>query len=164
MSAYTRSVSPAQGIFFDNSTNSYIATDVQAAIEEAGSGVHLQDGEVSATASTTAPSGTDALMTGMTITPVSGTYLVWFSCDINSPTAGAVVSVSIYVGGTQKGDSLRKVMPFAGGTLTVGNQRAFTGTNGRVTVNGSQAIEIRWSTSSGTITTSDRTMNTLRVG
>lgn len=119
--------------------------------------------EVSATATTTTNSGTDALMNSMTITPVSGTYLVWFSTDLNSPTAGAVISLSYYIGGSQKADSLRKVMPFAGGTLTVGNQRIGVALNGVVTVNGSQAIEVRWSTSAGTMTAAARTMNILRV-
>lgn len=123
----------------------------------------LANTEVSATASATAGTGADALLTGMTITPVSGTYLVWFSTDINSAGAGIVVSVSIYVGGSQKADSLRKIMPFAGGTLTVGNQRVGVSTNGVVTVNGSQAIEIRWSASSGAPTSAARTMNILRV-
>lgn len=119
--------------------------------------------EVSATASTNAGTGADTLMSGMTITPVSGTYLVFFSCDINSNTAGAAISVSIYVAGSQKADSLRKVIPFAGGTLTSGSARAMASTNGVVTVNGSQAIEIRWSASSGTNSAAARTMNILRV-
>lgn len=119
--------------------------------------------EVSATSNATTSSGTDALMTSMTSTPVAGTYLVWFSCDLNSPTGGAVVSVSYYIGGSQKADSLRKIMPFAGGTLTAGNQRVAVAINGVVTVNGSQAVEVRWSTSSGTITAAARTMNLLRV-
>lgn len=120
--------------------------------------------EESATASATAGTGADALLTGMTSTPPAGSYFVSFSCDLNSPTAGVVISVSIYVGGVQKSDSLRKIMPFAGGTLTVGNQRVGASTNGVVTVNGSQAIEIRWSASAGAPTAADRTMNLLKVG
>lgn len=123
----------------------------------------LTAGEVNATASATAGTGADALLTGMTVTPVAGSYLVWFSCDINSVTSGVVVSVSIYVGGSQKADSLRKVMPFAGGTLTAGSQRTGVETNGLVTVNGSQAIEIRWSASAGAPTAAARTLNYLRV-
>lgn len=123
----------------------------------------ISNTEVSATASATAGTGADTLLTSMTITPVSGTYLVWFSCDVNSATSGVVVSVSIYVGGVQKADSLRKLMPFAGGTLTAGSQRIPVSTNGEVTVNGSQAIEIRWSASAGAPTAAARTMNILRV-
>lgn len=119
--------------------------------------------EASATTNTNAGTGGDTLMVGMTITPVAGTYLVWFSCDILSNTAGAAISVSIYVGGTQKADSLRKIIPFSGGTLTSGNARGGVATNGVVAVNGAQAIEIRWSASNGTNTAATRTMNILRV-
>lgn len=124
----------------------------------------LYNNEVSATASATAGTGADALLTGMTDTPPAGTYFVAFSCDLNSANAGAVVSISIYVGGVQKADSLRKVMPFAGGTLTSGSQRVGVSINGTVTVNGTQAIEIRWSTSSNAPTAAARTMNILKVG
>lgn len=154
------STNVASSTHFDNSTNGYIATDVQAAIEETNK--HLLAIEVSATASATAPTGTDALMPTMTITASPGTYLVYFTCDLNSPNAGAVVSVSIYANGTQIAQSLRKIMPFAGGTLTVGNQRIGAATNGLVTLTAG-AIEIRWSTSSGTITTAARTLNLLRI-
>lgn len=123
----------------------------------------LSNTEVSATASATAGNGADALMTGMTITPVAGTYLVWFSCDITSPTAGAAVQASLYIGGVQKTDSLRKVAPFDGGTLSAGSARCGLSTNGVVTVSGSQAIEIRWSASNTTSTVAARTMNILRV-
>lgn len=123
----------------------------------------LNDSEASATASATAGTGADALMTGMTLTPAAGGYLVWFSCDLNSATAGVVVSVSIYVGGVQKADSLRKIEPFAGGTLTSGSQRVGCAINGKVTVNGSQAIEIRWSASAGAPTVAGRTLNLLQV-
>lgn len=119
--------------------------------------------EASSTASATSATGADALMTGMTLTPLQGRYLVWFSCDLNSAAAGDVVSVSIYVGGVQKADSLRKIMPFAGGTLTSGSQRVGVATNGIVTVNGAQAIEIRWSTSAGAPTAAGRTLNILQV-
>lgn len=123
----------------------------------------ISNTEVSATASATAGTGADALLTGMTITPVAGTYLVWFSCDINSINAGNAISLSLYVGGTQKADSIRKVVPFCGGTLTSGSARCGVAINGLVTVNGSQAIEVRWSASAGTNTAAARTMNLLRV-
>lgn len=119
--------------------------------------------EVSATASVTAGTGADALLTGMTITPVAGTYLVWYSSDLLCATAGAATSFSLYVGGVQKADSLRKVAPFDGGTLSATTARCGVAINSLVTVNGSQAIEVRWSASSGTNSTSTRTMNILRM-
>lgn len=159
---YVTSTQVASSVPFDNSTNGFTSTDVQAAIEEAAH--NLAELEASATATATTSSGTDAILTSMTLTPIAGTYMVWFSCDVTSPTAGAAISFSIYVGGVQKADSLRKIIPFSGGTLTSGNARAVAATNGVVTVNGSQAITIEWSTSAGTMTAGARTLNTLRVG
>lgn len=119
--------------------------------------------EVTATAAVTAGTGADALLTGMTITPVLGTYLVLFSCDLNCSTAGAATSFSIYVGGSQIAASLRKVAPFDGGTLSAGSARCGVAINSLVTVNGSQAIEIRWSASNGTNQASTRILDVVRM-
>lgn len=146
---------------FDDSTNGWVANNVQAAIEEAP--IHLRSIEVSATSTVTAPTGTDALMTTMTITPNPGTYIVWFSCDINSAVAGAAISVSLYVGGTQQAVSLRKVIPFSGGTLTSGSGRACVSINQIVTVTTGQSVEVRWSTSNAGPTAAARTLDMLRV-
>lgn len=123
----------------------------------------ISNTEVSATASVTAGTGAAALLTGMTITPVSGTYLVWFSCALTCSTTGATTTFAIHVGGTQKADSVRIVAPFDGGAASSLAARCGVAINGLVTVNGSQAIEIRWNASSGTNSTSTRTMNILRV-
>lgn len=123
----------------------------------------ISNTEVTATGSITAGTGADTLMTSMTITPVVGTYLIMFSCDIDSATAGAVTSVSIYVGGTQVGASLRKLAPFDGGALSATTARCGAFTQSIQAVNGSQAIEIRWSASSGTNTAAARTLTILRL-
>lgn len=147
----------------DNTTdaNKPVSTAQAAAILAAS--YALTSGEASATGDATTSSGTDALLTGMTQTLASGTYLVWFNTSITSPTPGAAISSSIYVGGVQKADSLRKIIPCDGGTLSSGSGRGIMQVVGRVTVNGSQAVELRWSTSSGTATCGPRTMNWLRV-
>lgn len=122
----------------------------------------ITNGETNATAGATSTVA-DAVMTGMTTTPVAGTYMVWFSCDLNSAAAGVVVTVQIYVGGVANAGSQRKIMPFAGGTLTSGSQRVGCATQCVVVVNGSQAIETHWSSSTAGATVAGRTMNWLRV-
>lgn len=119
--------------------------------------------EVSDTATATTSSGTDAVMTTMTITPTPGTYLALFSCDINSPTAGAAISVSFYLAGTQISTTLRKIIPFAGGTLTSGSARAAVSLNKIVTVGTGQTIDVRWSTSAGTVTAASRDFQLVRL-
>lgn len=157
-SVYITPVAP--GIPYDNSTDGWVANNVQAAIEEAP--IHLRAGEVSSTATYTTTT-TDALITGMTVTLVAGTYLVWFSCDANVSTAGAAVSASYYVGGVQKADSLRKIVPFDGGLGSVTAARGAISINGLITVNGTQAIEVRGSSSTAGQTLATRTLNWLRT-
>lgn len=151
----------AISIPFDNSTDGFVATNVQAAIEEAGK--HLASIEVSDTGTISAPTGTDALMTTMSITPTPGTYICWFTCDINSGVGGAAISCSIYVNGVQDASSLRKVIPFAGGTLTTGAARAAMAINRTVAVTTGQTVQVRWSSSNAGPTAAARVLTMLRV-
>lgn len=118
--------------------------------------------EVSSTASATAPTSTDALMTGMTITPSAGVYLAFFDTDITSGTAGAAISVSLYINGTQDASTLRKIIPFSGGTLTTGNARAAVALHRTITVTTGD-VEVRWSTSNAGPTCGARVLSLLRI-
>lgn len=156
-------ISPvAVAIPFDNSTNGFTATNVQTAIEEAAT--HQPHTEVSATASASAPTGADVLLNSMTISPSAGVYVAWFSTDVTSGVAGATISLSFYVGGTQDAASLRKIIPFSGGTLTSGNARGAVAFQRTVTITAGQALEVRWSTSNAGPTAAARTMTIVRVG
>lgn len=152
----------ARGTPFDNTSNGFTSTDVQGAIEEA---THLlSDAETIATANATTTSGTDALITGMTITPAAGNYIVWFSSSVISNNAGAIITVSLYINGVQKADSVRTLAPFDGGALSALTARCGVSIQGLATVNGSQTIEVRWNTSGGTATCGPRNLLILRAG
>lgn len=118
--------------------------------------------EVSATADTTTTSTSDGVMSGMTQTPVAGTYLVSFSTCVDHSAQSVAVVVSLYSGGTRKADSERAPVPRFNGaganTLT-----PCLAINAVTLVNGAQAIAIEWKTASGTATAHQRTMNLLRV-
>lgn len=118
--------------------------------------------EVSATANTTTTSATDAVMNTMTITPVAGTYLVLFSSWLTHSNGNDTVTISVYVGGVQKTDSVRTTIPFVGALSAITQDIGVT-TNGIVTVNGSQAIAIEWSTNGGTATAHQRTLDIIRL-
>lgn len=151
----------AASIPFDNATNGFTATDVQAALEE----IHNQtpvSTEVSATADATTTSTTDVLMTSMTITPTSGKYFVSFSGCVDHSAQSVAVVGSIYSGGSRKADSERSIVPRFNG-IGANSLSPCMAINGVVTVNGSQAIEIRWKTASGTATVHTRTLDILRV-
>lgn len=124
----------------------------------------IQTTEVTATANATTTSGTDAVMTGMTITPIQGTYLIMFSSVVQSSLAGNSVSVSLYIGGTQDATSIRTVAPFDGGTLSATTASCGVMTHGIYTVTGSQAITVEWSRSGGTATVFQRKLSVLKIG
>lgn len=125
----------------------------------------ITDGEASATGDTTTTSGSDVLMNAMTLTPVSGTYLVWCSTTLESSSNNAIITVSIYSGGAQITHTERAAVPFTNGGLLGGNidLQIPIMTHAKTTVNGSQAIECRWRRSAGTATAHERTLDILRI-
>lgn len=156
--ALVYSTQVAASVPFDNATNGFTATDVQAAIEE----VRSNATEVSATADTTTTSSTDTLMASMTITPVAGKYLVSFNTTVDHSAQSVAVVSSIYVGGSLKTDSVRSVIPRFNG-VGANSLSPCVSITGIITVNGSQAIEIRWKVASGTGTAHQRTLNIVKV-
>lgn len=119
--------------------------------------------QASATADTTTTSATDVLMNSMTLTPAAGTYGVVFSTSLESSSNNAIISVSVYAGGVQAAHSERQAEPATSGGLGSSAANMPVSTNAEVTVNGSQAIEIRWRITAGTATAHQRTMNIRRV-
>jgi hypothetical protein len=115
---------------------------------------------ITTTSTATSP---PAIMTGMTMTPPAGSYLVIFSTWLTESNGNTTVSIGIVVGGTLKADSVRTTVPFCGALGAV-NSGIQTGTNGIVTVNGSQAIAIGWAVSAGTATAHDGTFNIIKIG
>lgn len=113
-----------------------------------------------ATADTTTTSTTDVLVSGMTLTPAAGTYLVSFTGSVEVSSAGATTFPSIYAGGTQEAASEREIQRtgFFGGLIS----QAFACV-ALVTVNGSQAIEGRIRTTAGTATIHERTLAIIEV-
>ncbi len=101
----------------------------------------------------TTTSTTDVLMTGMTITPAAGTYQVNFVTSVTHGTADASVSISIYSGGSILAASTMLAIPKVSSSFGAPVAATLNHTTmGEVTVNGAQAIEIRWKTSAGTAT------------
>lgn len=113
-----------------------------------------------ATVDTTTTSGTDVLVSGMTLTPVAGTYKVSFTGSVEVSVSGAITFPSIYVGGVQEASSERQIQRtgFLGGTISQG-----FACEAIVTANGSQAIEGRIRTTAGTATIHERTLIIVEV-
>jgi hypothetical protein len=144
--------------------------DQGIATSSAGAPLSITSGQVitagitnaAVTSTTATTSGTTAVVL-LTTTPVAGTYLVTYSGNITASSAGGnVLTVSILVGGTQQTQSVRTAMPFS--TSAFGTFQNMTiATNAIVTVNGSQAIAIQGQSSAGTVTTSQRELDIVRL-
>lgn len=107
---------------------------------------------------------TDQVVTGATIAaPVAGTYLVSMSGDINSAVGGVVATVHIENNGAANTNGNIKTMPFAGGTLTAGNQRVPFAKTIITALNGTNAIEVWCSTSSNTVTVANTALTIVRL-
>lgn len=113
--------------------------------------------QATATTTTTTTSPTDVLMSGMTLTPPAGTYLVWFSGDWANTNNGNTGTMSIYAGGTQV---LASEVP---SYRTSAGAVANFSTHALVTVNGAQAIEGRWRTTGNTSTNTRRQLSYIKV-
>jgi hypothetical protein len=97
---------------------------------------------VTSSATFNTSSATDVLVTGATITPGAGTYLVWYTGTAAHNKNGQQAVVSIYANGVQAADSERR----AGGQAN--NQGPFCSV-AEVTVAAGQAIEGRIRSSGG---------------
>jgi len=122
----------------------------------------LYNNEVNSSAAITVTT-TVGVIGSSTVTPVAGTYLVMFSCNITaSSAAGNILSIEIFVGGTGQADTIRKAMPTGTGALNA-FQNMTVSTNKLVTVNGSQAIAVEASSSAGTITVTGLNFDVVRI-
>lgn len=124
----------------------------------------IQTTQVTSTSNATTTSTTDVLMTGMSVTPIAGTYLVIFSAVVQQAGAGQSVTCSIYSGGVQDTASIRDFAPFDGGTLSSGSASCCCATQGVYTVNGAQVIQIDWHVSGSTATVFQRNLTLVRIG
>jgi len=119
----------------------------------------LSSNQVLAVLDTTTTSNTDVVAAGMTLTPLAGTYLVWFngSAELNQSAGTDQTFISVYSAGSQ---------------ATSSEERCLNGTNSsfpfscmaKVTVDGTQTIEGRWRVDGGTGTMHQRSLIILRLG
>lgn len=105
---------------------------------------------------------TPNVMTGMTLTPAQGTYLVDFNTNVDHSAQVVAVVVSIFVAGVQQPETVRAPVPRfnALGANSLNPGVAITSV---ATVDGSQAIDVRWGTASGTATAHQRVLRIVRV-
>jgi hypothetical protein len=125
------------------------------ATPSSGSGVPNSNTGATNTISTTTSA------TASTVTPAAGTYYISFSASGASSSGGANATYYINVGGVQAASSVR-LLAQAGGAQTNGYTCALH-TQTIATVNGSQAIDIIYTTSTGTFTIYSRNLILLQL-
>lgn len=103
-------------------------------------------------------STTDVVITGFTLTPVAGTYGVWYSASASNSTSNADVAFTLYKNSVAINDSIR-------GLRTVGAGAVFPETTQTVVqVDGTETIDGRVRTSGGTLTIGARSLLLIRLG
>jgi hypothetical protein len=106
--------------------------------------------------STTSP--TPVLLSGMTITPAAGTYIVHANFSATLSNNSTDVTGNIFSGGTLVANTAYSLRRGGGqGDVTLTYVMSC-----EVTVNGSQAIEIHWQRSAGTATATGRSLTITR--
>ncbi len=114
------------------------------------------------TAGVSTTSATYVVMTGMTLTPVAGTYYCSFSGSGVGSSAGANMQYAIHVAGTVVGHSERDVN-FNGGAQTT-DYRVVLHTQAVSALNGAQAIDVRYRTDAGTFSVFESSLTCIRLG
>ncbi len=118
-------------------------------------GFNATPNSISVLTDTSTTSSTDVLMDSMTYTPPAGTWCVIFSTSGSGSQNASDTKVSVYKAGTQLVETRRHLAGNTDGNLI---------THAIVTVTGSEAVEIRYSVSSGTVTVHERLLNFMRIG
>lgn len=98
------------------------------------------------------------VMDSMTLSPASGTYMVWFNTTVVNTTGNADTYISLFAGGVQVATSERLIEE------DNGTNQSIMSTMGVITVDGTQAIDLRWKVSTGTSTAHAKTLMILKVG
>ena len=123
--------------------------------------VDFPTSQVTATSDTTTTSTSYTALDSMTITPGAGDYLVWFSSSIgqSGDATGAIARVSLYVGGVQVTHTEREAES-EGSMAESGESTSFPVMIAAevLDVGASDAIEVRWLTTSATAVAHERTL------
>jgi hypothetical protein len=145
---------------FDNTGSILAATDVESAIKEIASTIAsgIQNHNVISSTTFTTSSATMVAVTGMTVTPASGTWAAWINTSIKISVNNALAKTQIFKDGVAVADSLRDT------TASGGNMDTMLSTMSVISVNGSQAIDMRAAVSSGSLEVQERTLLLIRLG
>ncbi len=112
---------------------------------------------LSLTNTITTASLTDVVITGTTLTPSAGNYVIMFNAgQVGNTNANRITTFSIYINGVLLADSPRSV-------ANASTSSEHITIISKATVNGSEAIDIRWRVSANTSTVTNRTLTLIKT-
>jgi hypothetical protein len=150
----------AASVPYDNTTSGYGTGDVQTAIDAlavALAGGIANYNVVSSTAFATS-ANSDTIITGMTVTPLSGTYAIWYNAENTGSGSGQSLYVTIYKAGVAVSDSLRK------SASPAGTHEFTTVTMTIAQFNGSQACDVRVNANATSVVINQKSLLMIRLG
>jgi hypothetical protein len=150
----------ASNVAFNTSPSGLGTGDVQSAINALAASVAggIQNYNIISSTPFASSAMVDTLITGMTITPVSGTYAVMYNAENTGSGSGASLNCIIYKAGTLIADSLRKAASPAG-------THEFTSATQTVAqFNGTQACDVRINPNGTACTVNQRSLLLIRLG
>jgi hypothetical protein len=100
----------------------------------------------------------DDLITGFTVMPLSGRYAVWYSADIVISNNNRAAENVVYVDGVAI-ENTRRLTQGVGS-----NYEAAQNSVGEISVNGSQAVDVRVNVDAGSLTVNQRSLVLIRLG
>lgn len=103
-------------------------------------------------------SSTDVIITGLTVTPVSGRYGLWFSGDVTVSANNAIGQCVAFIDGVSV-EATRRDLQGVGS-----NFKSSIATLAEVSVDGTEAVDIRVNISSGSLTVTGRRLLLIRLG
>lgn len=150
-------------VIFNATNGAPLSADANGLLVSGISNTSANATTTTTTTSTASPS--TAVIASMTLTPVSGTYYVSFCSTFQSNTNNINVVFGLFSGGSKINGTEMSSTPQIQGGLTPSLNSLVPGcTMGFATVNGSQAIEVRWHVSAAaTATAGERILNIVRV-
>jgi len=141
---------PADLVLIEDSANGFAKR--AASLSALATGVNAPT-QVSDTASTTTSSLTDVAIATLNQTPGAGNYVLWASIQWSGSSSATVATFSIYINGVQYAGTERAQRVTAGGAQMVSSAMVYI-----VGVGAGQVVDIRWRTTAGTLTGTNRNM------
>lgn len=140
-------------------TNSTTAGVWQTLVSPMEGSYNITSSYLEATASFATTSSTDVVITGFTLTPVVGTYLVVANMNASNSLTGSSSYATIYNAGSAITTSIR-----AEKVASSNESFTFLSLAGGVVCDGSGAVDIRVRRSGGTLTITNRALMLVRMG